>query len=84
MVIDRKIETEQSKIKYKYAQLKRFHHDLQPQVYMYAFMYIDCVTMPVEEIFPLILFLVENLQKNISSSTSPKTNWVYLNKLRRL
>ena len=32
----------------KYAQLKRFHHDLQLKVYMYAFMYVDPETVPGE------------------------------------
>ena len=32
----------------KYAQLKRFHNDRWLQVYMYAFMYVDPETMPVE------------------------------------
>ena len=34
---DKKIE--------KYAQMKRFHYELQLQVYMYTLMYIDTETM---------------------------------------
>ena len=44
----------------KYAQLKRLHHDLQLQVYMYAFMYVDTVTMKVEDRFPTKKTFVEN------------------------
>ena len=29
----------------KYAQLKRFNHDCQTQVYIYDFMYVDPGTM---------------------------------------
>ena len=36
----------------KYAQLMRFHHDLQFQLYMYALMYADPETIPVEDHFP--------------------------------
>ena len=35
----------------RYAQLKRFHHDCQIQVYMYAFMYVYPETIPMEEHF---------------------------------
>ena len=35
----------------KYAQMKRFHHDLRLQVYMYDFMYVDTKTMPAEDHF---------------------------------
>ena len=33
---------------YKYAQLKRFHHECQLQVYMYALVYLDPNTMTAE------------------------------------
>ena len=36
----------------KYAQLKRFHHDHQIQIYMYYFIYEDPETMSVEYNFP--------------------------------
>ena len=36
---------------YKYAQLKRFPYDHQIQSYMYAFMYVDPQTIPVDEHF---------------------------------
>ena len=49
-----KTETERSKIMYKYAQLKRFHHDLQLQVYMYDFKYVDSEAFPVKDHFPAI------------------------------
>ena len=43
-----------------YTLLNRFHHNLQPQVYMYAFMYVDPEKMPVEEYFPATKIFVEN------------------------
>ena len=36
------------KIMYKYSRLNRFHHDLQIQVYMYDFMYVDPEIMSVK------------------------------------
>ena len=51
-VIKRKTETEPSKIMDKCVQLKRFHRDHRLQVYMYAFMYVDIETIPVENRFP--------------------------------
>ena len=36
----------------KYAQLRRFRHEHQLQVYMYAFIYAYPDTMPVEDYFP--------------------------------
>ena len=36
----------------KYAQLKKFHHDLRVQFYMYDFMYVGPGTMSVEDHFP--------------------------------
>ena len=32
----------------KYAQMKRFHHDLRLQIYMYDLMYLDPATMSEE------------------------------------
>ena len=34
----KKMETEQWKTTYKYSQMKRFYHDRQTQIYIYAFM----------------------------------------------
>ena len=49
-----------NKIMYNYAQLNRFHHDRQLQVYMYAFMYVDPETMPPKDHFPATkTFVVE-------------------------
>ena len=48
----KKTEIELSIVMYKYAQLKRFHHEIRLQVYMYDFMYVDPETMLVEEHFP--------------------------------
>ena len=36
----------------KYSLLRRFHHDLRLQFYMYDFMYVDTETIPVEDYFP--------------------------------
>ena len=47
----------------KYALLKIFHHDLQIQVYMYAFMYVDTETMPVEDYFTATKKLLKNTRK---------------------
>ena len=40
------------KIMYKYVQLKRFHHDHQLQVYIYAFIYVDPEKILEEGHFP--------------------------------
>ena len=53
----KKIETEESKIMDKYSQLKSFHQRCQLQVYMYAFMYVDTDTLPMEDM------LFENYKK---------------------
>ena len=44
-------QREKSTIMDKYSQLKRFHHDLRLQVYIYAFMYVDPAKIPVEDHF---------------------------------
>ena len=44
---------------YKYAQLKRFHHEHQLQIYMYALMYVNPQTMPVEDHFPATIVFCE-------------------------
>ena len=56
----KKIETEQSKIMGKYAQLNRFHRDRQLEDYKYAFMYVDPEAMTVEDHFPGTKQCVEN------------------------
>ena len=43
---------------YKYAQLESFYRDLQLQVYMYDFMYVDTDTLPVEDHFPDTKYLL--------------------------
>ena len=47
----------------KYGQLKRFHHDLRLQCYMYAFMYVDTEKIPVEDHFITTKTFVENYRK---------------------
>ena len=42
----------------KYALLNRFHHDRQ--LYMYAFIYVNLETIPVEGNFPATETFVEN------------------------
>ena len=49
----------------KYALIKRFHHSLRLQFYMYAFMYIDPKTMTVEEYLPDTKIIVEDQSQNI-------------------
>ena len=56
---------------YKYALLKMFHHDRQIQFYMYAFIYVNSDTMPVEEFFQL-QFFVENYKKFSTPVPVPK------------
>ena len=58
-----KLETERSKIMYKYAQLKRFHPNQGIQVYMYDFMYADPEKMPAEDHFPDKKSFVVNYKK---------------------
>ena len=59
----KKTKTEGSKIMDKYSQLKRFHHDHQLLVYIYAFMYVDPETMSVEDHFPATKAIVVNYKK---------------------
>ena len=47
----------------KYAQLKRFSHNLRLQVYMYDFMYVDPDTIPAEDNFPAEKTFVYNHNK---------------------
>ena len=48
---------------YKYAELKRFHHDCQLQAYVCVFMYVDSKTVPVEDHFPDTKTFVVNYNK---------------------
>ena len=59
----------------KYAEQKKFHHDHQLQVYMYAFMYVDPKTIPVEENFPATETFVVN-QKEISTPGPVPKHWL--------
>ena len=59
----------------KYAQLKRFNHDQRLQVYMYAFMYVDTQTVPVEDHFPAAKIFVENYKKIKKLGTVSK-HWI--------
>ena len=43
--------------------MKRFHLDLQPQVYIYAFIYVDTEKIPAEDYFPDTKTFVENYNK---------------------
>ena len=56
----------------KYAQLKRFHHELRLQVYMYTFMYVDPETIPLEDHFPATKTFVENYKKILTPGLVPK------------
>ena len=74
-------ETEQSKFMDKYAQLKRFHNDLQLQVYMYAFMYVDPETMPVKDNFHPNKTFVVNYNKMSTPGPVPE-RWIELSYIR--
>ena len=80
-----KKDTERYKIMYKYAQLKRFHHDRRLQVYRYAFVYVYTQPMPVEDHFSDRKLLFLNY-KNISTTvTVPKAVvWIWFHVFRRI
>ena len=59
----------------KYAQLKRFPHDHQLQVYMYDFMYVYPQTMPVGNHFPATKTFVVKY-KNISTPGIVPKHWL--------
>ena len=59
----------------KYTQLKKFQHDHQLQVYMYAFMHVDPETMPAKDKFPSIKSYVENHKKTPTPGPVPK-HWL--------
>ena len=62
-VIKKLTETEQSKIMYKYAQLKRFYQDRRLQVYIYDLMCVYPETIPVEDHFIDTKLSVVNYKK---------------------
>ena len=57
---------------YKYSQLKRFCHDHQLQVYMYAFIYVYPQKMTVKDDFPATKTFVVNYKKISSQGQVPK------------
>ena len=59
----------------KYAQLKRFYHYQQLQVYMYDFMYVDPQKIPIEGNFPATQTSVLN-HKKISTTGTVSTHWL--------
>ena len=65
----------------KYAQLKRFHHDLQIQVYMYYFMYIGPDTISVEDHFPDTKTFFVNYNKVSNPGSVPK-HWLGFSYIR--
>ena len=69
-------ETELSKIVDKYAQLKRFHHYLRLQVYIYSSIYADPQTMPVEDHFLSTKIFVVKYKKMSTPETAPK-HWLW-------
>ena len=66
---------------YKYAQLKRFHHDRRIQVYMDDFMYVDTEKMPVEDHFTSYNYFGCELQKISTPVTVPK-HWPMFSYMR--
>ena len=59
----------------KYAQLKRFYHDIRIQVNMYAFVYIYPPKIPMEDHFPATTTFVVNYKKVSTQVTVPK-HWL--------
>ena len=59
----------------KYALMKRCHCDLQLQVYMYDFKYIDNKTMADEDYFPYTKSFPENYNKLSNPVPVPK-HWL--------
>ena len=66
---------------YKYSQLKRFHHDCLLQVYMYAFMYVDTQTIPLEGRFFSTKIFVVDYKKNSTPGLFPK-HWLVFSYIR--
>ena len=65
----------------EYAQLKRFHRDFWLQVYIYAFIYVDPNTMPVEGYFPATKTFVENHNEMWTPGPFPK-HWLVFSYIR--
>ena len=57
---------------YKYAQLKRFHHERRLQVYMYDFMYVYPETIPEEGHFTATKSFVAKYKKISTPGPVPK------------
>ena len=66
---------------YKYAQLNRFHHDSQLQLYMYAFMYVYLKTITLKDHFTSTKTYVLNYNKMSTPGTLPK-HWIGFNYIR--
>ena len=62
-VIKRKSETERSRIIYKYALMKRFHHEYQLKVYMYYFMCVYPEKITEEDYFSIIKTFLKTTRK---------------------
>ena len=65
----------------KYSQLKRFNHDRRRQFYMYAFIYVDPETTPVENHFPATENFFVNYNKISTPGTVPK-HWLGFSYIR--
>ena len=65
----------------KFSHLKRFCHDRQLQVYMYAFMYVDTETMPVEDHF-LATKMFDDNYKKISTPVPVPKHWLGFSYIR--
>ena len=61
--------------------MKRFCHDLQLQVYMYAFMYVDPETITLEDHFPATKIFVVNYKKMSTPRIVPN-NWLRFSYIR--
>ena len=59
----KKPEIERSKIMYKYEHLNIFHHDHLLKVYIFAFMYVNPETMPLDDHFTATKTFVVNYKK---------------------
>ena len=68
-------------IMYKYAQLKRFHHDGRTQVFIYAVKYVDPDTMTTKDHFPATKAFVVNYKKIPTPGPVPK-QWRVFSSIR--
>ena len=69
---NKKSETKRSKTMDKYALLKRFHNDRWIQVYVYAFMYVNPKTIPVEDNFLDAKRIFDKYKKILTPAPVPK------------